>query len=75
MSKKTVYRVMKTVDGITIHLVLEPGQNPKPHNLNGPAMIYPDGKEEFYVNGLKMNPSQFSLAYKKRAARKEEEEA
>lgn len=73
--KKTVYKSIKTPDGITIHLVIEPGENPKPHNLNGPAMIYPDGKEEYYVNGLKITPSQFNLVYKKRAAKQEEEEA
>lgn len=73
--KKTVYRVMKTVDGITIHLMHEPGENPKPHNVSGPAMIYPDGKEEYYLNGLKMTASQFNLVTKKRIYSSEEEEA
>lgn len=72
--KKTVYKSMKTPDGITIHLVIEPGENPKPHNLNGPAMIYPDGREEYYVNGLKMTPTQFSALTKKRPVKSEEEE-
>ena len=73
--KKTTYGVMKTIDGITIHYVQDPGQNRKPHNLNGPAMIYPDGKEEHYINGLKMTASQFSLISKKRIYSAVEEEA
>ena len=76
MSKKTTYRTITTVEGIVFHLLQEPGQaNWKPHNTVGPAAIYPDGKEEFYVNGLKMSPSQFSGLYKKRAVKKEPEEA
>ena len=73
--KKTVYKSIRTPDGITIHLMQEPGENAKPHNTSGPAMIYPDGKEEYYVNGLKITASQFNLAYKKRVSKQEEEEA
>jgi hypothetical protein len=73
--KKTTYGVMKTIDGITIHYVQDPGQNRKPHNLNGPAMIYADGKEEYYINGLKMIHSQFLLISKKRVYSSVEEEA
>lgn len=73
--KKTTYGVMKSIDGTTIHYIQDPGQNRKPHNLNGPAMIYADGKEEYYVNGLKITHSQFVLSTKKRASKQEEEEA
>jgi hypothetical protein len=38
-------------------------------------MIYPDGKEEYYINGLKMNASQFTLISKKRIYSAVEEEA
>jgi len=64
--KKITYGVMNTVDGIKIHYIQDPGQNRKPHNLKGPAMIYADGKEEYYINGLKMTQSQFLLISKKR---------
>jgi hypothetical protein len=64
--KKITYGVMKTIDGITIHYIQDPGQNRKPHNLKGPAMIYADGKEEHYINGLRMSHSQFLLISKKR---------
>jgi hypothetical protein len=73
--KKTIYKVMKTIDGITIHLIHEPGKNPKPHNIIGPAMIYPDGKEEYYINGLKLSHSQFTLSVKKHVPLIEEEGA
>ena len=61
-----MYGVMKTIDGIKIHYIQDPGQNRKPHNLKGPAMIYADGREEYYINGLKMTQSQFLLISKKR---------
>ena len=64
--KKITYGVMNTVDGIKIHYIQDPGQNRKPHNLKGPAIIYADGKEEYYINGLKMTQSQFLLISKKR---------
>jgi hypothetical protein len=73
--KKTIYGVMKTTEGITIHYIQDPGQNKKPHNLNGPAMIYADGKEEYYINGLKITQSQFVLFTRKRSPKQEEEEA
>ena len=73
--KKTTYGVMKTIDGITIHYIQDPGQNRKPHNFNGPAMIYADGKEEYYINGLKITQSQFTLSTKNRPFNQEEEEA
>ena len=64
--KKITYGVMNTVDGIKIHYIQDPGQNKKPHNLKGPAMIYADGREEYYINGLKMTQSQLLLISKKR---------
>jgi hypothetical protein len=73
--KKTTYGVMKSIDGTKIHYIQEPGHNRKPHNLNGPAMIYADGKEEYYINGLRMNQSQFLLISKKRIYNSVEEEA
>jgi hypothetical protein len=38
-------------------------------------MIYADGREEYYINGLKMNASQFALISKKRIYSAVEEEA
>ena len=73
--KKITYGVMKTIDGIKIHYIQDPGQNRKPHNLKGPAMIYADGREEYYINGLKMTQSQFLLISKKRIYSPMEEEA
>ena len=73
--KKITYGVMNTVDGIKIHYIQDPGQNKKPHNLKGPAMIYADGREEYYINGLKMTQSQFLLISKKRIYSPMEEEA
>ena len=73
--KKITYGVMNTVDGIKIHYIQDPGQNRKPHNLKGPAMIYADGKEEYYINGLKMTQSQFLLISKKRIYSPMEEDA
>ena len=73
--KKITYGVMNTVDGIKIHYIQDPGQNKKPHNLKGPAMIYADGREEYYINGLKMTQSQFLLISKKRLYSPMEEEA
>ena len=73
--KKITYGVMNTVDGIKIHYIQDPGQNRKPHNLKGPAMIYADGREEYYINGLKMTQSQFLLISKKRLYSPMEEEA
>ena len=73
--KKITYGVMNTVDGIKIHYIQDPGQNKKPHNLKGPAMIYADGGEEYYINGLKMTQSQFLLISKKRLYSPMEEEA
>jgi hypothetical protein len=73
--KKITYGVMNTVDGIKIHYIQDPGQNRKPHNLKGPAMIYADGREEYYINGLKMTQSQFLLISKKRIYSPMEEEA
>lgn len=38
---------IKSHDG-TIRFV----KDKKLHNLDGPAVIYPDGKEEYYLNGI-----------------------
>ena len=53
MSKIPSYRMITTTTGDTIHLVEIPGENAKPHSINGAAWKYADGKEEYYIYGLK----------------------
>jgi hypothetical protein len=44
---KLQIRKLKSADG-TIRFV----KDNKFHNPDGPAIIYPDGKEEYYLNGI-----------------------
>jgi hypothetical protein len=31
----------------------------KLHNSDGPAVVYPDGKEEYYINGFQFTKDEF----------------
>ena len=31
----------------------------KLHNADGPAVVYPDGKEEYYINGFQFTKDEF----------------
>ena len=42
----------------------------KLHRENGPAMIYPDGDERYYLNGNELNEQQIILFKRKLALNK-----
>lgn len=50
-------RTIKSPDGVIRHI-----KEGKLHNANGPAIIHPDGTEEYYLNGFKLSKED----YKKR---------
>lgn len=56
MKSKSMFRTYKAVDGRTIHAIEEDGKPLKPHNIVGPAIIYPDQDKkpsEYYLFGIK----------------------
>jgi len=56
-NKKVEVKCFKSTDGIIRYI-----KDNKLHNTEGPAVIYPDGKEEYYINGFKYSKDD----YKKR---------
>jgi len=56
-NKKTDIKRIKSPDGI-IRCI----KDGKLHNTDGPAVIYPDGKEEYHLNGFQYSKDE----YKKR---------
>ncbi len=56
-NKKTDIKRIKSPDGI-IRCI----KDGKLHNADGPAVIYPDGKEEYHLNGFQYSKDE----YKKR---------
>jgi hypothetical protein len=46
-------RIIKTTCGHTFIVIDEVIKVLKPHSMSKPAAIYPDGSEEYYINGLK----------------------
>jgi hypothetical protein len=62
MATTTQYRTITTVEGHRIHLVELPGENPKPHSIHEAAFLYADGKEEYYIYGLKRSYSEWQKA-------------
>ena len=54
LDPKLQTRRIKSPDGIIRYI-----KDNKLHNSEGPAVIYPDGKEEYYINGLKYSKDQF----------------
>lgn len=56
MRRAIINRTMKTVCGKTITYTQVEGDLPKPHSLEGPAIIYPESDglaPEYYINGIK----------------------
>jgi hypothetical protein len=57
MSKKVEIKKVKSSDGSVRYV-----KDGKLHNADGPALIHPDGKEEYYLNGFQYSKDE----YKKR---------
>lgn len=53
MSKSNIKKI-KSSDGIVRYV-----KDGKLHNSEGPALIKPDGTEEYYVNGFKYSKDDF----------------
>lgn len=53
MTTPIIYRSINTTEGHKFHIVELPGQIAKPHSINYPAITYADGKQEYYIYGLK----------------------
>lgn len=51
---KSPIKRLKSTDG-TIRFIKEG----KLHNAEGPAVIYPDGKEEYHINGFQYTKDEF----------------
>lgn len=45
---------IKSPDGTIRHI-----KDNKLHNAEGPAVVYPDGREEYYLNGILYTKDQF----------------
>jgi hypothetical protein len=68
MSNNPQYRTITTTQGDTVHLVELQGENPKPHSIHEAAWTYADGRQEYYIYGLKHTQSSWEKAityYKK----------
>lgn len=59
MAKKdNIYRTIKTIEGITLHVYEDDKGIIKPHCATGPAIRYPKGEnkpDEYYIFGTKYN--------------------
>lgn len=59
MAKKdNIYRTIKTIEGITLHVYEDDKGSIKPHCATGPAILYPKGEnkpDEYYIFGTKYN--------------------
>lgn len=54
--KETVYKSIRTIEGITIHLYQDEKGLSKPHSATGPAILYPKGlnkQDEYFLFGVK----------------------
>lgn len=54
--KDTVYRTIKTIEGITIHVYEDDNGMVKPHSVTGPAILYSKAQakqDEYYLYGIK----------------------
>jgi hypothetical protein len=65
-------RTIRTACGHIIDVIDLPGRNLLPHSITGPAFIYPDKKEEYYIYGIKYSKADW-LALAKPAKIKPEE--
>lgn len=59
MSDKTPVKRYKSPDG-TIRYV----KDNKLHNSEGPALIHPDGKEEYFLNGIPYTKDEYKQVKK-----------
>jgi hypothetical protein len=50
-------RIINTTCGHQFVVIDEQRKVLKPHSTNRPAVIYPDGREEYYLNGIKYEKS------------------
>lgn len=56
MKSKSMFRILKAIDGRTIHILEEDDKPGKPHCITGPAIIYPESDKkasEYYLFGIK----------------------
>jgi hypothetical protein len=58
--------------GHTIHSITLGGTRVVPHSENGPAFIYPDKREEYYIYGLKYSKKDWTLLVKSKKDKVEE---
>lgn len=54
---ENITKILKSPDGTIRHI-----RDNKLHNSEGPTLIHPDGKEEYYINGFAFSKDN----YKKR---------
>jgi hypothetical protein len=59
MSKKTDIRRITSPDGIIRYI-----KDGKLHNVEGPAVVYPDGREEYHLNGFQYSKDEFKMIKK-----------
>jgi hypothetical protein len=59
MSKKTDIRRITSPDGIIRYI-----KDEKLHNAEGPAVVYPDGREEYHLNGFQYSKDEFKMIKK-----------
>jgi hypothetical protein len=59
MSKKTDIRRITSPDGIVRYI-----KDGKLHNAEGPAVVYPDGREEYHLNGFQYSKDEFKMIKK-----------
>jgi len=54
--EQSVFKTIKTPDGIVLHTYKEPGKTAVPHSLEGPAIKYPKSmkkQDEYFIYGVK----------------------
>jgi hypothetical protein len=75
MSINPQYRTITTTEGHRIHLVELPGEIAKPHSIHEAAFQYADGKQEYYIYGLKHSHASWerSVTYYKKTNKLPEE--
>lgn len=50
------FKTLRTVEGTVMHLFCQPGKNPVPHSIDGPAIKYPKSakrSDEYFIYGVK----------------------
>ena len=54
--EQSEFKTIKTPDGVILHVFKQPGKNPIPHSLDGPAIKYPKTMkrvDEYFIYGVK----------------------